>query len=244
MTREQSVEAKRHYAGADLPDREFIVANTMPVPFSGCWIWLGAVSKYGYGTFQRPDSRIPRTAHRFSYEAFTGDRVKLPWQVNHRCDVKLCCNPDHLYKGTQSDNFRDMLQRHPYASEHQRKAGRAAAGALRERAKQRCHLTDAQVAEVLSSAGKHTEVGRKYGVSGDVIWGIRSGRYYRHIPRDTPTRQAYRCARLLTDEQALEALSSKASDAELGAKYGVNRNVIWTLRHRKTYRHLHPSGEC
>lgn len=51
--------------------------------------------------------------HCVAYEAFTGDYV-FPWsQVNHHCDVPLCCNADHLYKGTKADNMADYTRRTP-----------------------------------------------------------------------------------------------------------------------------------
>jgi hypothetical protein len=31
----------------------------------------------------------------------------------HRCDVKPCCRPSHLYEGTQADNEEDKWYRRP-----------------------------------------------------------------------------------------------------------------------------------
>jgi hypothetical protein len=46
-------------------------------------------------------------AHRYAYAWLYGD-IPGGMQVLHRCDVRLCVNPDHLFLGTQLDNMRDM----------------------------------------------------------------------------------------------------------------------------------------
>jgi len=43
-------------------------------------------------------------AHRVAYVIINGD-TRL--NVLHTCDNPLCCNPKHLYAGTQDDNIRD-----------------------------------------------------------------------------------------------------------------------------------------
>ena len=72
---------------------------------SGCWLWLGSVGKLGYGYVGGHDK-----AHRFSYELYKGP-IPTGLYVLHKCDIKHCVNPDHLYTGTQADNIGDILAR-------------------------------------------------------------------------------------------------------------------------------------
>ena len=78
---------------------ERFMRHVSPEPNSGCWLWCGAVRKDGYGvagTGSRlhGSRRIP-AAHRFSWELHRGPIPVGQW-VLHKCDVKICVNPDHL----------------------------------------------------------------------------------------------------------------------------------------------------
>ena len=72
-----------------------------------CWIYTGPFNPVsGYGQVGNSG-----TAHRLAYKLTHGRLPKRPKQVLHRCDVKLCCRPDHLYAGTQKQNIADAIER-------------------------------------------------------------------------------------------------------------------------------------
>lgn len=79
-----------------------------------CWIWVGAkIQKSSYGVINVNGK--PKLTHRVSYELAFGD-IPDGMCVLHRCDVKPCVNPSHLFIGTKKDNSRDMVEkgRHYY----------------------------------------------------------------------------------------------------------------------------------
>lgn len=74
----------------------------------GCIVWTRYVRPAGYG--QLGVGRRVLDVHRVSYALAHGD-VPTGMSVLHRCDVRRCFHPDHLYAGTHADNMRDMYAR-------------------------------------------------------------------------------------------------------------------------------------
>lgn len=73
-----------------------------PEPNSGCWLWTGSEADgAGYGGFW--DGKKHCRAHRFSYEAFVGP-IPKGLQLDHKCRVRCCVNPDHLEPVTNKTN--------------------------------------------------------------------------------------------------------------------------------------------
>ena len=72
-----------------------------------CWPWLGATVGKGYGHLGVGPRMVK--AHRIALELKLG-RPLLPGMNSlHRCDNPPCCNPAHLFEGTNADNVSDMV---------------------------------------------------------------------------------------------------------------------------------------
>ena len=95
-----------------IPVEQRFLAKVHHEPNSGCWLWGASLDGKGYGQFQmgtKNKQKLVR-AHRVSWEL---EREPIPdgLHVLHKCDIRPCVNPDHLFLGTQKDNLVDMAQK-------------------------------------------------------------------------------------------------------------------------------------
>lgn len=73
-----------------------------------CWLWTGYRMPNGYALFGIGERKHPmRLAHRCSYTMFIGP-IPKDKLVLHKCDIRHCVKPKHLWIGTQQDNMDDM----------------------------------------------------------------------------------------------------------------------------------------
>lgn len=79
-----------------------------------CWEWQGAKNNDGYGLIRYRGKR--QGVHRVVYELMVGN-IPKDYYVCHKCDNPSCCNPDHLFIGTPTENQIDcqMKNRNPHA---------------------------------------------------------------------------------------------------------------------------------
>lgn len=82
-----------------------------PAMGTRCWLWTGHRLPNGRAYIslgRRGDGR--EYVHRFAFKlGHPGTALEPADKVCHRCDNPSCCNPAHLFKGTQADNIHDML---------------------------------------------------------------------------------------------------------------------------------------
>lgn len=158
-------------AGFDVPKMK---AGAKPADFDsrvqrsdGCWLWLGAINRDGYGRFNVGGRCIG--AHRFAYEREHG---KLPpgTVLRHSCDNPACCNPAHLAPGTHRDNQLDKFAK-----------GRQAKGEDNGSSK----LNDADVRSIRRKYAfrkcTYVQLAEEFGVSRDLVQKVVRRILWSHI---------------------------------------------------------------
>jgi len=129
-----------------------------------CWEWKAMLFPNGYGRMKVGGKDT--LAHRIAW-MHPNYIIPKGMCVCHRCDVRACCNPDHLFLGTRADNSRDMVSKM-----------RQQVGEQRWSAK----LTSSQVVEIrLSSDVSAHVLAARYGVSYSAIKDILCRKTWRHI---------------------------------------------------------------
>lgn len=145
---------------------------------NGCHIWGGVVSTHGYGVISVKSLRFH--AHRASMVAQHGP-VPPEMVVCHKCDVRNCINPDHLFVGTQSDNMKDASRK-----------GRITAfmhpgSMVRGEAHKMARLTDAEAEEIRNSDLEPRFLMAKYSVAYSTVYRVKRG--LMHKPYSQAIRQ-------------------------------------------------------
>lgn len=136
----------------------------------GCWLWPRAVLKNGYGVLRIGKGKgILRSVHRLAWELSNGPIPNGQW-VLHKCDVRRCFNPEHLFLGTQQDNNndRDAKGRVCHGEDH--------ADAI---------LTAEQVLEIrrrFKDGERKCDLADAFGISRQGIHDVVMHRNWKHLP--------------------------------------------------------------
>jgi hypothetical protein len=99
----------------------------------------------------------------------------------HTCDNRLCCNPDHIFIGSQADNLRDMRNKGRGWFPQGERSGMA-------------KLTEFEVLKIRDDQRENAQIAAQYGVCADTIGRVKRGKVWKHIvgtqrvpPRPIPT---------------------------------------------------------
>ncbi len=134
-----------------------------------CWLWKASVCTSGYGQFAPVGKKLV-LGHRFAW-ALTNGPIPKGMRILHRCDTPACCNPAHLFVGTDADNVADKTHK-----------GRASK-----------KLTEANVREIVAEADKGARgnvIARRFGVSPTTVHKILRGYDWSHVTNIQPLRRA------------------------------------------------------
>jgi HNH endonuclease len=146
--------------------KERFLDKVSPDAATGCWLWKGYISLSGYAVARV--GKKNRSAHRISWVLFRGE-IPAGLLVCHRCDVRACVNPDHLFLGTPAENSADMKRK-----------GRNCFGENCPTA--RFNTEQVRKIKALLVRGEAVRaIARRWGVSESAIHHIKHGRTWRHI---------------------------------------------------------------
>lgn len=136
--------------------------NRLVVVENDCWVYTGARNSKGYGEFMIK-CKLWKT-HRLSYE-YHCEPIPEGMLVLHTCDNPPCCNPDHLFIGTNQDNMDDKVNKNRQA----RNYGITNSFAV---------LSEDQVNDIRNSSESSIDLAHKYKVSRWTITRARGRRTY------------------------------------------------------------------
>lgn len=196
--------------------RALIEAHSIPIPFTGCWMWLRSFHNGGYGQQWfgvGPDRRL-FLVHRLSYEAFKGP-IPAGMLIQHSCDNRWCCNPEHLSLGTDATNARDAL--------------------LKGRTHRKLVPDDVREIRRRTAAGESVRaLSREYGVSQFMIARIRDRKSWALI-RDNTAADKYRLdSAVLAAKLARDALADVGGDTvDALAVLSTAMHIVATSRHSR-----------
>ena len=147
----------------------------------GCLLWEGCVLSGGYGQFYTSGTALQ--AHRVAYFIHNGS-LSEDLYVCHECDVRRCCNPDHLWLGTHKDNIDDRQRkgrgRHfPKGDAHHTR--RHPERLLRGEQNPMSKLREDDVRAIRIDNRSQKNIARSYGINQATVSEIKTFKIWRHV---------------------------------------------------------------
>lgn len=142
-------------------------------PQGECWQWKLQTNNKGYGMFYSSSPVRNVSAHRLAYFLSNQDWPLL--NVLHRCDNPPCCNPAHLFLGTNQDNSTDMKDKGRHGAKLH--IDRWERGAARHNAK----LTEGDVRAIRTSTDTTRAIARLFHTHQANVIRIRQRKAWKHV---------------------------------------------------------------
>lgn len=183
-----------------------------------CWIWLDKPTSDGYGAF----GVAPRVykAHRVAW--FLRHGSWPPRCALHKCDNRLCVNPDHLFDGTRTDNNRDMFSK-----------GRNRVPDMSGSRGPGAKLTQEETLRIIQlgvDGVTPMDITKAFPmVTISNVEAILDGRSWKSLPRPAALQNRKRHV-VLTQELADEIRASNEKGVVLAKRYGVKEAAISAIR--------------
>lgn len=131
-----------------------------------CWVWAGGTSQKGYGKMRCVPGGNYQYTHRVSWAVHNGP-IPDGLHVLHHCDNPPCCNPNHLFLGTNDDNVADKM------SKNRHYAGESSPVAK---------LSESDVLEIRKIGREQVaSVAKRYKVDPSTIYSIINRRTWKHV---------------------------------------------------------------
>ena len=134
---------------------------------SGCWLWSGPPNNSGYGSAVHPLSGKVASVHRIAYELTSGP-IPQGLIACHRCDVRLCVNPSHIFIGTYKDNAADCKAKGRLS---RKGCGKPQNGENNHGAKLTWEVVH-QIHKMFAEKVSQREIARRLGVHHANVWAI------------------------------------------------------------------------
>lgn len=139
-----------------------------------CWPYRGARDGAGYGVVFRGRWGTSK-ASRLAYMIVHGP-IADGFVVCHSCDNPCCCNPRHLWLGTQSENMKDALSKGRLVAPILKKEM-----AARGEAHGRATITSKQAKLIATSPKSPGELALELAISTHVVNDVRTGQTWSHV---------------------------------------------------------------
>jgi hypothetical protein len=127
-----------------------------------CFEFTGSKDESGYGLI-RFKGKVQRT-HRVIWIIKNGP-IPKGMMVLHKCDNPPCCNPEHLFLGSQDDNMKDMVSKGRQADQSGERNGNS-------------FLTKEVIKNIRKENGTLVSVAKKFGIGKSTVSLIRRGEYW------------------------------------------------------------------